>query len=272
MADRPADANALFELEGDTFVPSLLTTGPWQADAMHGGPPAALAGRLAEAQIGDDEFIARLNIELERPVPLVPLTAVVSRRNVSRRVTHIDVALRAGDTVVVSVRALVLQRSELPPPQWQQDPGPPHCLADATRVDLPAWASDSSPLTYHQHAVEHRMPAGSAFMAPGPAVSWVRLRYPVLGVEPTSGLCRVLAAADFGSGISSIYGAEDGVGLINADLSVALHRLPIGDFVCVDATTTLDPSGSALCVATLSDEHGSLGVSTQSLLGLRVSI
>jgi len=46
--------------------------------------------------MGDDEFIARLNVELERPVPLVPLTAVVSRRNVSRRVAHVDVALRAG--------------------------------------------------------------------------------------------------------------------------------------------------------------------------------
>ena len=58
------------------------------------------------------------------------------------------------------------------------------------------------------------------------------------------------------------------VGLINADLSVALRREPAGEWVLIDAETNLEPDGSALCTAVLSDERGRLGVSTQSLLGL----
>ena len=214
--------------------------------------------------------MARLTIELERPVPLTPLTAAASRRDVSRRVAHVDITLTTGDGVVVSARALVLRRSDLPEPAWAPDPTPAQVLADEYRADVPAWASGEVPYTYHQHAVEHRMPPGSAFTTPGPATSWIRLLYPLVAGEETSGLCRVLAAADFGSGISAIYRDVHRVGLINADLTVALHRLPNDEWVRVDATTTLDPSGSALCVTRLGDQQGDLGIATQSLLGLRL--
>jgi hypothetical protein len=62
--------------------PTELTRGPWSPDAQHGGPPAALLAAAAEAH--DDEaaprggenspmFVARLTVELMRPVPLTAL-------------------------------------------------------------------------------------------------------------------------------------------------------------------------------------------------------
>lgn len=261
--------DALFELSDDMFTPSLLTTGPWQADAMHGGPPSALVGRMVES-VADGWFVARLNVELERPVPLLPLSAEIHRRDVSRRVAHVDVHLRANDAVVVSARALLLATSPLPEPSWWSPSHHNDVLDESHRVEPPAWASGVVPTTYHQHAVEHRMAGGDAFGTPGPASSWVNLRYPLVRGEVTSGLCRVLAAADFGSGISAVFGDEDGAGLINADLSVALTRRPTEDWVRIDSETTLDASGTALAVTHLADRHGPLGIATQSLLGLRL--
>ena len=259
---------ALFHRRGDLFRPSPLTTGPWRADAMHGGPPAALIGHQVLSTVGTGEYVARLNVEIERPVPLRDLRAVVGRRDVSRRVAHVDVVLEDGETGdrLSSARALLLRRDPLPEPAWEAAETPLDPDA-AGHVEMASWASGELATTYHQHAVEHR-PVSPTTWGTGPMACWVRLRVPLIAGEDTPPLCRILAAADFGSGVSSIFDVSAGVGLINADLSVALRREPVGEWVLIDAETNLEPDGSALCTAVLSDERGRLGVSTQSLLGL----
>ena len=44
-------ADALFEPDGDRFVPGVLTRGPWSPGAQHGGPPAALLAFDAETVV-----------------------------------------------------------------------------------------------------------------------------------------------------------------------------------------------------------------------------
>ncbi len=260
---------ALFERAGESFHPSELTTGPWRADAQHGGPPAALLTRHVEELVGEGESVARISVELVRPVPLDALTIEARRTPVSRRVAHIDADLRRGETTVATCRALVLAHTPLPTPVWAPDgPGPDWSVPPPeTRVDPPSWASGTLPVTYHQHAVEHRMTRGT-FGRPGPATSWVRLLVPLVAGEETSPLCRVMATADFGSGISSIFEPEQRAGLINADLTVALVRPPQGEWTVVQSETQAGPDGTGLCVSELGDEHGPIGVGTQTLLGL----
>lgn len=100
---------------------------------------------------------------------------------------------------------------------------------------------------------------------PGPATDWIRLRVPVVPGEEPSPLQRVAAAADFGNGISGV--AEfDQLLFINPDLTVHLHRLPAGEWVCLDAVTWMEDRGVALAESRLWDEQGPLGRSLQSLL------
>ena len=260
------EADHLFVRDGMRFSPSALTTGPWRADAMHGGPPAALAGWAIGTEVGADEYVARVNVELERPVPLVPLEVLVARRRVSGRVAHVDVTVSVVEesTVVLSARGLVLRVSEVPEPKSKiAEPVEPVPGPEAA-ARLSAFASGDL-TAYHRDAVEHRFTKGEFFEL-GPTTSWIRLRQPLVAGEETSGLCRVLAAADFGSGISAIFDFNDGIGLINADLSVSLRRRPQGEFIRVAATTHLDPSGTAMATSLLADEAGELGMATQSLL------
>jgi hypothetical protein len=51
----------------------------------------------------------------------------------------------------------------------------------------------------------------------------------------------------------------------NVDLSVALHRPPAGEWLGMDARTTLGGLGAAQCFADLYDERGRIGRSSQSL-------
>ncbi|MGI9607197.1 MAG: thioesterase family protein [Acidimicrobiales bacterium] len=256
----------LFEREGDVFHPSEFTRGPWRADAQHGGPPSALLARLTEPQIDDRDFLAHIEVELTRPVPLAPLRGEVRSERVSGRVSRIHGTLLADGEVVARSNALVLRESVPAEPEWSTTDQPAVGTPDtAEPVDAPRWASGDR-TTYHRNGVEHRFTAGS-FRDPGPAVDWVRLRQPLVVGEATSGLQRVLAAADFGSGISALYGASSSFGMINANLTVSIWRPVQGEWVSLDAQSRIGPQGTGLGVTQLGDVHGPVGVATQSLLG-----
>lgn len=261
------DSLGLFEQDGDRFQPSDFTRGPWRPDAQHGGPPSALLGHLTEPEVGGDEYLAHIEVELVRPIPLSTLRGVVRRERVSGRVSRIHGELHSETELVARSNALVLRRTELDDPDWTPSAraatDPPD---EASIVDPPRWASGGG-ATYHRNAVEHRFTEGT-FKEAGPAVDWIRLRLPLVTGQPTTGLERVLAVADFGSGVSAVYAPDSKFGLINANLTVALHRPHIGEWVSLDARTHADGgTGTGLAISTLGDVQGSTGIATQSLLG-----
>jgi hypothetical protein len=259
---------ALFVPDGDRLVPTELTRGPWRPDAQHGGPPSALLGRAIEAAVdatGREGQIARVGVELVRPVPLVPLRVSARTEAASRRVTHVEAELAADGEVVARSRALVLHVADLEP---IQEPGPGDMPGPGAEGPAPGGVFDSDVPVYHRDAIEHRFVSGS-FGEAGPAVDWLRLLVPLVAGEDTSGLCRVLALADFGSGISSVFGEGSTIGLINADLTVALHRHPVGEWVRLQAATRLGGAGVGLCTTAVADADGPVGVATQSLLSFQ---
>ena len=78
---------------------------PVGSGAMHGGPPAALLARAVEqCDPGPANFVARLTVELLRPVPLVPLTISARTLRPGKMVHWIEAILRAGDVEVARRR------------------------------------------------------------------------------------------------------------------------------------------------------------------------
>jgi acyl-CoA thioesterase len=53
---------------------------------------------------------------------------------------------------------------------------------------------------------------------------------------------------------------------VNGDLTIALHRLPVGEWTCLDAATTAESHGVGLTRARLWDTTGLVGRSLQTLL------
>jgi hypothetical protein len=99
----------------------------------------------------------------------------------------------------------------------------------------------------------------------GPATVWVRLAVPVVAGEEPSPLQRVVAAADFGNGASSVLDFSRFV-FINSDLSVHLHRPARGEWVGMEASTQLGISGVGVAQSGLWDRAGPIGRSLQSLV------
>jgi hypothetical protein len=116
---------------------------------------------------------------------------------------------------------------------------------------------------YHT-AMEYRFTDG-AFMEQGPATVWMRMAVPLLPDEEPTPLQRVLAAADSGNGVSAALDWSRYL-FINVDLSVHLHRMPEGQWICLDAVTLPERNGVGMADTRLLDERGPIGRAAQTLL------
>ena len=261
--------SGLFERDGSRFHPTEACRGPWDPDAMHGGPPTALMGRLAlEHQPGDTEwFVSRLTSELLRPVPLETLHARVEVRRPGRRLQLIDVSLSGPDgTEVCAARVLRmavadngLDETALPvagPP----DVTPPE---DCGTYDLTARHEPGTVM--FGGMVDVRPAEGNFFETPGPGQSWFRLRVPTFIGEEIHPLDRACTAADFPNAVSSVLTADEHL-FINPDLTVHLHRLPVGEWVLLSARSHVRRSGYGTAAGVLWDQDGQIGTAVQSLL------
>jgi len=257
---------ALFVPEGDAYVPTELTRGPWSPDAQHGGAPAALLAREATRFAnGDDMLVTRLTVELLRPVPLAPLRMSARMVRPGRKVQLVEVGLSVSDTEVARALALRIRRGDVPIPESARGSFSPPPPPSAGHESLPPWLTTEGPVGYHSHAVEHRFVAGG-FDRPGPSTDWIRLRVPLIADEPTPPIARVAAAADFGNGISWVVSRLDGYSFINPDLTLYTYRDPVGEWICLEASTVLDSLGTGLAESRLWDERGPIGRSLQSLI------
>jgi hypothetical protein len=249
---------AFYELDGDAFVPSELTRGPWDPGAQHAGPPSALLGRAIEAP---GRQVGRITIEILRPVPIAPLTVAHRVVRPGRAVELVEAVLaEAGGERRELARALAWR---LRPQDGVEpgDPGPPPPGPDAGR-EVPFFATGQD-AGYHT-AMDVRFLEG-AFTEPGPAVVWMRMRQPLVAGEPPSPLARVLVAADAGNGVSATLDYRRFL-FINTELTVHLVREPAGEWVCLDAVTRLGAPGLGMAETVLSDERGRIGRGAQTLL------
>lgn len=257
--------DALFVPDGDLFVPTPLTTGPWDPGAQHGGAPAALlAGCLEGVDAPGPMSVARLTYELLRPVPLTPLRVRTSVLRPGRKVQLVQASLLAADdTEVVRATALRIRTADLVTPADARpgDPvpaGPEHGAVThfpAARHDGPSFAAVACDIRF----------VDGGFDRPGPATGWIRLTVPVVAGEATTPLMRVAAAADFGNGLSWVLPRERWL-FINPDLTVHLVRPPVGEWVGLRSVTLAGDDGIGMAESALYDGAGRLGRSVQSLL------
>jgi acyl-Coa thioesterase superfamily protein/acyl-CoA thioesterase superfamily protein len=260
--------DSFYEPDGDLYVATELTRGPWDPDSEHAGPPAALIGREVErlggGRIGGAEGppaqVGRITYEVLRAVPIGPLRVEARIVRPGRRVEMFEATLSDEAGVeLMRARGWRLRTEDVSferPPAPPAPPGPDQ--AEPGEFFHTGWD-----VGYHT-AMEYLFTRG-AFMELGPATVWLRMGVPLIpGEEPTP-LQRVLAAADTGNGISAALEWERYL-FINVDLTVHLHRMPAGEWVSLDAITFPEENGVGMADTRLLDEHGPIGRAAQTLL------
>lgn len=258
--------DALFERDGQLFVPTALTVGPWDPGSQHGGAPSALLARAVEAEAAPGPVqLARLTVELLRPVPTTPLRVTTDVVRPGRKVQLVRAVLTAGDVEVAVAHGLRIRTTDRPVPEdvAPVDPTPPGPEHGRVTRFLTTPAGGEQP-GFHTTANDIRFVEGG-FDGPGPALAWIRLLVPVVAGEAVSPAMRAAAAADFGNGLSWVLPATTWL-FVNPDLTVHLARQPRGEWICMRSTTFPSPDGIGMAETALYDGDGRFGRSVQSLV------
>jgi hypothetical protein len=253
--------DAVFERDGDRCVPTKHAGSPWADDLLHGGPPAGLLARAVENLAATEEMrVARLTIDLFRPVPMKPLTVQARSVREGKRIHAVDAVVIADGIEVSRASGLLLRATELPgirpggtmlpPSLGEADPDPPIRSFDMPRRE-----------GFHTASVIRRLPRTET----GPSIAWIRVPQLIEG-ETMSPLVRLAATCDFVNAVGSMGSLPGGMGFINTDSTIYIHRLPIGEWICLQVERSVEPYGIGVSSAVLYDQDGSVGRAAQAVL------
>jgi len=249
--------------DSEWFQPTEHARGPWDPDACHAGPPTGLIARAVEAAVPDKQLV-RLSVDLNKPVPYAGfwVTAAVVREG--RVVTRSRAELVDGDgaTCVSAAGLHIASVADRDFPTYEP-PHPAGPFAAAEIGDFPL----SGPLhglpNFTGPGIEIAYPPGETWQ-PGPTTVWMRT-VPLLEDETPSPFQRICPLADCGNAIGRNAEPNE-VNFVNADLTIALHRHPEGEWLGSQATSHWHPNGIGQSDALLFDDFGVVGRAIQTLI------
>ena len=244
---RVVNAPAHFIAGGDgAFVPTEFALSRWGADSLNGPAIVGLAASILEREYGLAGFgPSRLTADLFKSARRVPTLIRTSIVRDGRRIRNTECDIVQDDAVVARATMVQYRRSEPPPGrEWvgQAEFTPPVGIAGAVYFvgsDDVGWdASGEMHQNISRKRVYHRTIDVVAGEVPSPFV-------------------RAVVAAEATSLVTNL--GTRGIGYINGDLTVAMSRLPIGDYIGVQADSHWSSDGIAIGSATLFDDSGPFG-------------
>jgi hypothetical protein len=240
-----------FRKDGDRFIPTRAGIGPWTATSLHGRLIIGLLGAEIERQYRTPEYMpARLTVDMYRLPDLSPVEVRTRVVKDGYRIKVVDAEFVSGGESAGRATCQLLRRTENPPGKvWS----PPDW--DAPRPAEIAAPEDGRSIMGGMWQV--RQIAGG-FGQPGmPRRIWMAEVRELVEGEPFTPFARVATAADFVSPFANA--GDQGLGYINSDVTIYLHREPETEWVGFDVTAHGATDGVAFGECRLYDEAGMIG-------------
>jgi hypothetical protein len=251
----------VYRIEGSIAHPQPCAAGPWDPGMQHGGAVASLIAWAAERIPARTPMqVVRMTFDFLRPIPVAPLEIRTEVTREGRKIQACNVTLSHEGVTCVRATVLRVRQAEMALPE--------HVLDEQVILPGPEQGRESK-ITFSSHeqfatTVSLRSVRGS-FGEPGPGALWFRAQVPIVANEPITPLMRAAMTGDFCNGVSAVLDF-DAWTFINADLTINLARLPVGEWILLDAQTWLGEHGAGLAFARLGDERGYFGRAIQSLV------
>lgn len=247
--------------DNEWFQPTSHTRGPWDVNACHAGPPTALLARAIELLI-PDQRLTRLSVNLLRPIPFQTIRIEASIQRKGRTVSTTEAVLvDSNGKSIVSAQGM-----HLTPTEPQNFSTQNHHMGDPNDAKTGLF-----PITHTLHGqpafngdgVAVRYPSGQDHL-PGPTTAWLKT-VPLLDYESPSPFQKICPLADCGNAFGRNAEPAE-VTFMNTDLTVVLHRDPIGDWLGTQSQGYWEPNGIGLADAMLFDYRGCVGRAMQTLV------
>lgn len=243
------------------FDATRATESPWDPDAQHGGPPSALLAHVMDAvDPRPDLRLGRITVEFLGVLPRVRVEVHARVARPGRRIRLLEATMRADGREIALARAWqIASRPEpdVPTPAG----GPPASVPD---VPPHEFFADQLGSWGYGRSIEWRL-ADGVRLGNGEATVWTRVRLPLVAGEPLHDVDRAVVIADSVNGVGAALPLDTWL-FVPTAMTLTLHRYPLGEWVALDARTTLAADGVGSTLGILSDETGELGTVTQPLL------
>lgn len=257
---------ALFTREGTQFTPTPMAASPWNPDMLHGGAPAGLLMYLLEHHAPAGKQLCRVVIDLLRPVPRLPLeTRVYAVRDGGRLSLH-TAELWRNDKLVARasgtwVKPMPVVLPDYAPQPERLLPAPAYipttdfsCVFDGKDIVIP-------PGLHSYMKIKPITPP----LEQGCGRWWMTVPFGIVAGEPISALTRVGVISDFCNGVGQLN-LGGNVGMINADITLQLHRIPQGEWVGLAGGAMVQANGVGSTQCRLFDEQGEVGYVMQTVM------
>lgn len=244
--------------EGDVLSPLSTAAGNWGPNRMRGLAISGALARAVESAAPAPGFQpVRWTLELCRVATMDPCHVDVRILRTGGRVSLIEADLLQSGTTVATARALFLRpdqqvdTADVWSPNRQLQP-PPADLRPGTEEprlhysDLTGWTSTPA----SEHSGDRK-------------IMWV-FGVRVVEDEPLSAFQFVASAADVASVVGN-WGSA-GMQFINADVTLALARLPQGLEIGLAAMDRVEVDGISTSTVTVFDRSGTVGTAVVSAL------
>jgi len=233
--------------EGGAFTPTPFAQSHWGDDHLNGPAVVGLAARALENHCGSEDFMpARFTADLFRAAGNTPTTIDVRVVRDGRRVRSAECDVVQKGRTVARATLLQYRRSSAPPGrQWTapisfvQPPPPDDQIMPHVGSDEAGWTR--SPAGHQNDSRKYFYNNGIK----------------VLAGEANSPFVRGVMIAESTSLVTNL--GTHGIGYVNGDLTAAFSRLPVDDWVGIQADSHWASDGIAIGTATLFDHEGAFG-------------
>lgn len=239
-----------FRLDGELYVPTPASRGPWNPNSLHGRVIVGLLGHEIERRHGDPEFVpARLTVDMYRLPDLSPVEVTTRVVREGRRIKVVDAEFISGGVSAGRATCQLLRRTEptlgtvWKPENWDAPKPADIAPPDDPRAGMGGmWAM---------------RPITGAFGTVGPRKTWMSEVRELVEGRALTPFTRVAVASDFASPFANA--GDKGLEYINSDVTVYLHREMRGEWLGFEVINHGSTDGVGIGECFLYDEDGPIG-------------
>jgi acyl-Coa thioesterase superfamily protein/acyl-CoA thioesterase superfamily protein len=251
-----------FHRDGDAYVPTRMANGLWRPSGnLHARVMIGLFAHEIEQQYGEPDFQpARLTVDLYRLPDLEPVTIKTNLVRQGGRIKMVEAEIFSGGVSSARASCQLLRRTQQPeapvwsPPNWNVPP--PEQVLPPEKPFTEKW--EMRPILPPGVTITHDL------RSPGPRRTWLREVRPLVEGEAYTPFSRIATGIDYTSPTANA--AETGLEFINSDVTLYLHRLPVGEWIGYEVTDHQSAEGVAIGHCTLHDTTGAVGFSSCAAL------
>lgn len=233
------------------------TGGAWNPEEQHVAPAMGLMTHVLESTSDEDApglQPVRLSFDILGTIPVGPVQLRTETLRRGRTIALREVHLHAHGRTAIRLRAWFMAEF------------------DTTAIQGVGYPSMQAPEQMPAYDPRSDWPGG--FIAslegrrgsyePGRAQAWLRTEHPLVENEDVSDFSAYCALLDTANGVA-VRARPTEVAFPNLDLTASFFRRPQAGWIGYDTTVSYGATGHGLTESVIHDEHGPVGLVTQSL-------